>query len=60
MRHEIKKPNDKVNKNKNKSSKIKLKKKSKKLKKKYIYIYIKKNYIIKKKIESNSSLLDWS
>ncbi len=58
MRHEIKKPNDKIN------LKIKLlKKKIKNLK----TIQNKKNYnnkkymiMKKKKIESNSSLLDWS
>ncbi len=50
MRHAIKNPNDKVN-----------KKKSFKLKKKIKKKINKKNYIImKKKIESNSSLLDWS
>ncbi len=54
MRHAIKKPNDKVNKKKIKKF-LQLKKKF--LKK----INKKKNYIIiKKKIESNSSLLDWS
>ncbi len=50
MRHEIKKPNDKVNKKK------KIKKKIQNVKKKIIQ----KLYNNKKKIESNSSLLDWS
>ncbi len=56
MRHEIKKPNDKVNKKRNKK-KFKKKKnlnvKIKNYKKKILYNN-------NKKIESNSSLLDWS
>ncbi len=55
MKHAIKKPNDKVNK---KINNFKLKKKKyikKKINKKKLY-----NNEKKKKIESNSSLLDWS